>query len=377
MNAAISPFEPMSEEVFLSLGSMEGLADLPSVVKRKPRTDLYPGYAISIALALVAYAIHYLPFPPFLVGTRRPISASILAIVIAVLIRNLQFSPLSALAGSKHIVRNLIPVSIVLAGAGLNLTQVATVGWKALLIVVASMALAAGSAIWFGRLLGLLPRTAALIGAGTAICGTSAIVATAPLIEAEDEDLTLSLGTVSFLGLVLMFALPFAGGLLNMTQEAFGVWAGTTIHAVPQVVAAGFTYGTEAGTLATLVKLARVAMLAPFLLIVSLFYRQNTAVRPQASQLVPTFVWGFLAFALLNTLGLIPSLLFPASNATFKLGPWLVEAGNWLLTVAMAAIGLEVNLRLLLKVGSRALLTGFAAMVLLCAASFALIQALL
>src|SRR5205823_11120198 len=114
----------------------------------------------------------------------------------------------------------------------------AAVGSTALLITVVCIVLSIAAAVWFGRLFGVWFRTGLLIGAGTAICGTSAIVAVAPLIEAEDQDLMLSIGTVNILGLGLMFLLPALGALLRLSDEAFGIWAGTSIHAVPQVVAA-------------------------------------------------------------------------------------------------------------------------------------------
>src|SRR6202000_1723303 len=110
------------------------------------------------------------------------------------------------------------------------------------------------------------------------------------------EDLMLSIGTVNILGLVLMFLLPAIGGLLHLRDEAFGIWAGTTIHAVPQVVAAGFAYSAAAGALATLVKLVRVTLLAPFLFVVGYLYarRKGSQVSIQYARLVPPFVYGFL-----------------------------------------------------------------------------------
>jgi len=366
-----SPFEPLSEQAMLSLGSMEGLDYAPK--KKSVWRANTPGYAMAAGIAAAAFGVHAVP-------ALRPVSASIIAIVLAVLLRNLFTVPPNVLAGCKHVVRNVIPVAIVCAGAGISLTRVAGVGWRSLVITMVCMALALASAVLASRWLGLSRRTGILLGAGTAICGTSAIVAVAPLIEAEDEDVTLSVGTVSLLGLILMFALPLAGRLLGMGQDAFGVWAGTSIHAVPQVLAAGFTYGPEAGTLATLVKLARVTLLAPFMLLLTLVLRADR-VSTQYARLIPPFVWGFLTLAVLNTLGLLPVLGFPStgvlSSLSVRLGTWLVEAGNWLLTLAMAAIGLEVNLRLLVRVGGRALLAGFMAVVVLCLASLGLIRAIL
>lgn len=230
------------------------------------------------------------------------------------------------------------------------------------------------AAIWFGKLLGVWRRTALLIGAGTAICGTSAIVAVAPLIEAEDQDIMLSIGTVNILGLGLMFLMPAIGGLLHMNDEAFGVWAGTSIHAVPQVVAAAFAYSSQAGALATLVKLVRVTLLAPFLFVLGFLYarRRGPTIAIHYTRLVPAFVYGFLALALLNTLSLLPVLQFRFGSAS--LSDLLVNLGEVLLTLSMAAMGLEVNIRFLARVGGAAVLTGAAASVILCLVSLLLIR---
>src|SRR5262249_52984233 len=155
----------------------------------------------------------------------------------------------------KVVVRKTVPLTIVLTGAGLNLALLATVGAKALAITVVCIVIATAAAYYCGRVFGLWPKTALLIGPGTAICGNSAIVAVARLIDASDEDVTLSVGTINIMGLLLMFALPVAGGILKLPDDAFAVWSGSTIHAVPQVVAAAFAFSQKAGTLATLVKL--------------------------------------------------------------------------------------------------------------------------
>src|SRR6266700_3556718 len=218
----MSAYDSISTEALLSLDSMEGVYSLPVVEKKveqpkaAKRDSVWPGYYLTALTAAIAYCVHYLPFAPFRIagdsGVRRPISSAIVATL---------------------------------------------------------------AASYSGRLFGLWPKTALLIGAGTAICGNSAIVAVAPLIDAADEDVTLSVGTVNVMGLLLMFLLPLAGGVLKLSDEAFGVWAGSTIHAVPQVVAAAFAYSQKAGTLATLVKLVRVTLLAPFVIVLMLIYARR------------------------------------------------------------------------------------------------------
>src|SRR6266567_4178725 len=399
----MSAYDSISTEALLSLDSMEGVYSLPVVEKKveqpkaAKRDSVWPGYYLTAVTAAIAFAIHYLPVAPFRVaseaGVRRPISAAIIAILAGALIRNLFPVPASLVEGCKVIVRKAVPLTIVLTGAGLNMALLATVGAKALTITVGCIAVATAAAYYSGRLFGLWPKTALLVGAGTAICGNSAIVAVAPLIDAADEDVTLSVGTVNVMGLLLMFLLPLAGGALKMGDEAFGVWAGSTIHAVPQVVAAAFAYSQKAGTLATLVKLVRVTLLAPFMIVVMLIHarqrkasgQSQAAVTVHYSRFVPPFVWGFLAVALLNTASLLPALQFhvapwvtgQAHDITLTSSSLLSEVETIVLTLAMAAMGLEVSVRRLAKVGGPAILTGLAATVVVCAVSLALIKALL
>jgi uncharacterized integral membrane protein (TIGR00698 family) len=366
---------------------MEGLHELPRAAAPRPKPrgpslrETWQGYLLSVLVAALSYALHYLPFPPFRVmsasGARYPVSAAIIAIVGGVLVRNVLPLPHSSVESAKGLARRLIPIMIVLSGAGLNLWRVATVGYTALFITLVCIGVSMGATIWLARLFGVWHRTGLLIGAGTAICGTSAIVAVAPLIDAEDQDMMISIGTVNILGLLLMFVLPAVGGVLHLKDDAFGVWAGTSIHAVPQVVAAGFAYSAPAGALATLVKLVRVTLLAPFLFVVGFLYarRKGSAVSIQYARLVPPFVYGFLALSLLNTLGLLPVLQFRFGAP--PLADILTNLGELLLTLSMAAMGLEVNVRFLAHTGGRAVLTGAAASVVLCAVSLLLIRMLL
>ena len=333
---------------------------------------------LAIGVAALAEAIHYLPFAPFRVGVRRPISPAILAILLGAVAVNSFPLGVKILFGGKDAVRRAIPIAIVLTGASLSFANATAVGWRAFVIIVATMAATIGSALLVGRMLKLSRGTSLLIGAGTAICGNSAIIAVAPLIDAEDRDVMLSVGSINVLGLVLMFVSPFAGGLLGMNDQGYGVWAGSTIHAVPQAVAAGFAFSAKAGGLATLVKLVRVALLAPLLLILAFAHARSKpgAFAVHYSRLVPPFLWGFLALFALNSLGLLPVLQFQ-NGTSIASARALAEAGNLLLTLSMAALGLEVNVRVLAKAGGAAMAAGTLTCIASCAASYLLIRALL
>lgn len=373
---------------------MEGAYVLPLVERKAPKPvappapkiNPWPGWAASAIVALVAYAIHYLPFPPFRVegatGVRRPVSAAILAIFAGAIATAVLPIRKTVIDGVKQVVRKTIPLTIVLTGASLSFANATAVGARACAVIVVTMSVALGSAWIFGKMLGLWPRTSVLIGAGTAICGNSAIVAVAPLIDAEDRDLMLSMGAINVLGLGLMFASPFVGGAIGFNDSGYGVWAGSTIHAVPQAVAAGFAFSEKAGGVATLVKLVRVAMLAPLLVILAFAYRRSRQGKEKAGvtvhygRLVPPFLWGFFALFLLNSLRWLPALQFQ-NGYHVNLADVLTELGNISLALSMAAMGLEIDLRMFVKVGGAAIAVGAAASAASCIASWAMIRALL
>lgn len=374
-------------EALQSLDSMEGVYSQPVAEIEPPppsppaKPAVLPGYLLALAVTALAYLIHYLPFPPFRVagasGVRYPVSAAIIAIIAGMLVRSLIRLPASVVDSARGLPRKVIPPSIVLTGAGLNLSAIASVGLPALTITVVCIGVATGASMWLGALTKLWRKTAILIGAGTAICGTSAIVAVAPLIEAEDHDMLLSIGTVNILGLVFMFAMPVVGSFLKLSDQAFGIWAGTSIHAVPQVVAAAFSYSQTAGALATLVKLVRVALLAPFMFVLGIWYSRHASAGRATihyRRLVPAFVWGFLSLAFLNTTHLLPILQF--SFGKYATSDLLTNAGELLLAVSMAAMGLEVNIVQFSKVGGRSILVGSLAGLVLCATSLVLIHLL-
>ena len=178
-----------------------------------------------------------------------------------------------------------------------------------------------------------------------------------------------------------MFTLPALGAAMHLSQQAFGIWAGVTVHAVPQAITTGFAYSAQSGALATLVKLVRVTLLAPFLIVLALVSSRSSRAPLSWSTLLPRFIWGFLALALCNTLHLFPELSF---HLPFSTGNWsgplttiLTQLAEALLTLSMAAMGLEVNLRFLLRTGLAALGVGVAASVAQILVSFGLIRWLL
>ena len=197
-----------------------------------------------------------------------------------------------------------------------------------------------------------------LIGVGTGVCGSSAIVALAPLIKANNEEITYSVGVINLLGVVAMLLFPVVGSLAMLDAEVYGIWCGLGIHATPQVIAAGFAHagdGQTAGEMATIVKLVRISLLGPVVFVLGAWfaYTQRQAIyidEPvRYSRLVPGFVVLFLAMALLRTLGFLPEVtlhlseqfVFGAGDRHIDLAGLLSQSGKWIITCAMAGVGLS------------------------------------
>jgi uncharacterized integral membrane protein (TIGR00698 family) len=357
--------------------------------------SVIPGLALVTAIAVVALRIHELPFAPFSIGepARHPIDAMLIAIVIGMVLRNAFGLPAWLAHGVKYSVVSLLPLAIVLLGAKLNFYDVMRTSAKALIISVICVAVALGLTVWLCKKLGVGQKLGILIGIGTAICGGTAIAVAAPVIEADENETAFAVATITLFGMLSVFLLPLLGTALDLSQLEFGVWAGTSVHATPQVIATGFAYGPEAGDVATIVKLVRVLLLAPVVIGLGAWYAREKRRRQIAhvtklgnwTTLFPPFIFGFVLLALANTLHLLPdftlhlreSFLWEAQDRQVVLAQGVTWLSTFLITVSMAGVGKGVHLRGLASVGLKALYVGFAATLILAGFSFALLSAML
>ena len=353
----------------------------PAPVTKKIEQPVW-GVLAAIGVTVLAFLLSALPFRPFTVaGGRHPIEPVMLAIVLGMLLSNAWTLPRILQPGIKFSVKKLLPLGIVLLGARLNFLDLVKVGFEGLILSLLETLVALVLLLLLTRLLNLPPKLGTLLGVGTAICGGTAIVATAPVIEAEEKDVVFGVATVTLLGLIAMFALPLIGQLLHLSSKAFGVWAGLAIHQTPQVVAAGFAYSPEAGQTATIVKLARVCLLAPVVFIIGLVYaRQKLRSTGEVQRkqmnyfhLFPMFVLGFLAMALLKTLGLLPDLTahipeegaVKAGDYNFSLAGFAEQISKICITISMAGVGLETKFASMRQTGLKPFGASFVAVVVL------------
>ncbi|MAE67623.1 MAG: hypothetical protein CMJ18_25495 [Phycisphaeraceae bacterium] len=345
--------------------------------KMLPASSPWPGIAVCVILTVVAYSLHALPFPPLTTSDgRHPISAVLLAVLLGMLLRHLVPGAARLKTGLTVVVKRWLPVGIVLLGAGLDFKHLLTVTGTVLVGAALMIALTLLLALWLARRFDLPEKMGLMIGMGTAICGSSAVVASAAVLEADDEEVTYSIGIINLLGVLAMLAFPLVGNLLSVPAEAYGAWCGLSIHATPQVIAAGFAHaqdGQLAGETATLVKLVRVAMLGPCVFLLGAWQarrqrRDATYVgRPVGyARLVPWFVILFVGLALARTLGLLPevtlhlpeSSLLGSGEPRLDLAALLSQAGKWIMTCALAAVGLSTQLGSVLQRGSRPVIHG-------------------
>src|SRR5688500_14725873 len=263
---------------------------------------MLPGLLLAIAVAVAARLLS---------GALPSVVSEILvAVLLGIVVANALPLPAAVTPGVRFAVQRVLRLGIVLLGARLSLDAVLAIGVSTLGLVLAAMALAFGVALLAGRAFGVPPRLRLLIGVGTAVCGNSAIVATAPVIKAEEREVSFAVATITLFGTLAVFAFPFVGHWLDLPDAVYGVWAGIAVNDTSQVVAAGSAYSEEARDVATVVRLVRNALMAPLIVGIAWWWqRQETVsdatVRRGIAGAVPMFVLGFLAFAALRTFGFI------------------------------------------------------------------------
>ena len=262
--------------------------------------------------------------------------------------------------GVKYTSKKLLQYSIILLGFGMNLFHVLKVGGQSLYVIVFTLSASFLTAYFIGKALKLEGKMTVLIGVGTSICGGSAIAATAPVINARDEDVAHAISTIFLFNIIAVFIFPALGAIFGMSDKGFGMWAGTAINDTSSVVAAGTACSNAAGNntalgFATIVKLTRTLMIVPITLLLAI-YSARSAQKKQAQgesgqfsfvKVFPWFVVGFVAAAVINTIFEIPAI-----------SSILVTVGKYMIVMAMAAIGLNTNLKKLIANGFRPIFLG-------------------
>lgn len=350
---------------------------------RPPRfVEILPGLALAVMVALSARLAHrLLPHEAASV-----LGEVIFAVVIGLALGNLLPVPAQLQPGIRFSFHSVLRAAIILLGASFSFHQVLAIGGKAVLMIAALMAVALTTAHLLGRAAGIPGRLATLIGVGTAVCGNSAIVATAPVIQARDEDVSFAVATNTLFGTLAVLTYPLLGRALGFDDATFGTWAGTAVNDTSQVVAAGFAFSEPAGRVATAVKLTRNALMGFVIVGVGMAYARGAVAEAAVAgiaggsstfwkrlqQSVPLFVVGFLLMALLNTLGVFRQLSPYVGGG--DLAKMLQDTARVLILVALAGVGLSTRIEAMRRTGAKPFWIGFAAAIVTSATSLLLIR---
>ena len=297
----------------------------------------WPGLALALAVAAGAIAVH---------GVLPGLSPLVIAIIVGVAVTNLTTLPRVLAPGLDVAAKLLLRAGIVLLGLQVVLGDLLALGAPMLAVVVAVVGGGIAGTVALGRVLGVDRGLTVLVACGFSICGAAAVAAAAGVTDPEEEHeerTVTAIALVVLCGTAMIAAVPAAVAALGLDQRTAGLWAGASIHEIAQVVAAGGAIGGAALTLAVIVKLARVLMLAPVMAMLSLQQRRAGAADGKRPPLVPLFVLGFLAMVLLRSLVPLPAGLLEVGSV----------AQTTLLAAAMFALGTGVRLRRLLRVGPR------------------------
>lgn len=257
--------------------------------------------------------------------------------------------------------KRLLRLGVVFLGARLSLGQVVDLGLPALTLVIGTVVATFFGTQYIGRRLGLSSGLSLLVATGYSICGASAIAAMESSSDADEEEVALSIGLVTVAGTLAMFALPVLARTLGLSDDQFGAWVGASVHDVAQVVAAASTGGAAVLSVAVVVKLTRVVLLAPIVAATNVVRSRNThhAGADGAPPLMPLFVGGFLGMMLLRTAGLIPDSAVEASSTI----------SNLLLATALVGLGAGVRIDRLRRLGRAPFVLGALAWLLVAGVS--------
>ena len=297
------------------------------------------GLLASIAVAIIASIVtHYISF-----------STATVAIIFGMIVGNIFYTTFhTSEAGFKDGVKwaekDLLMFAIALMGINLNFTMLANLGVKTILIIVAGMVFTIFMGLLLGKLFKLNPKLSLMIGIGNGVCGSSAIAATSGVAKVHSNDIGISIALVNLMGTIGIFLAPFLAHLLGFTDIQAGIFTGNTLQAVGQAVAAGFSISPEAGHYATVVKMGRVLLLVPLVLILIYIAKRESQtsgeeVEGKTKVGVPSFIIWFVGFSVVASMGWLPK----------ELETYISTVSHYITLIAMSAIGLMIHFGTIVK----------------------------
>ena len=314
-------------------------------------TRLAPGLALAGAGVAVSLGAHRaLPGLPPLV----------LCVALGIALANLARVPAVAKPGLTTAAGPLLKLGVVLLGLDLVFPDILALGFRALLVVVAVVAITFFGTQWAGRRLGISDNLSLLVATGFSICGVSAIAAANGVVDADEDEVAFSVALVTLCGTLAIVTLPPLQGLLGLDDEQFGAWVGASVHDVAQVVATSSTAGSVALATAIVVKLTRVMLLAPLIAGIALRHNRANTTGSARPPIVPPFIVAFVAMVVVASLGIVPDRALARID----------DLRTVLLGMALFALGTRVNVGRLKQIGARPLALGLASWLLIAVAAY-------
>jgi uncharacterized integral membrane protein (TIGR00698 family) len=308
--------------------------------------SLVPGVAVASTVAALA---------TMLAAWAPVVGAPLVAIALGIGVSLVMRRRTNWQPGITFTSKKVLQASVVVLGCGLSLSQVLSAGGRSLPVLLGTLVAALSMGSLAGRLLGLRTNLKLLIGVGTAICGASAIAATDAVIEADEAEVSYAIATIFTFNVVAVLLYPALGHAFGFSQYTFGLWSGTAINDLSSVVAASTVYGHAAASYGVIVKLTRTLAIIPICLGLAAW---RSARRPdnapassgrfELSRIFPLFIAGFVTAVIANTVGLVPGFLHHG----------LSDLSTWMITAALAAIGLSTDVGRIRRAGIRPLALG-------------------
>ena len=317
---------------------------------------LFPGVLISVVIATLAVWLESL-MPIHLIGS------SVIAMFIGIILNYFLKDTKMFSLGIKFTSKKILKFAIILLGLSLNITTILNVGKMSLMVMIFTLLTCFGGGYFIGKALGLNWKLSNLISAGTGICGGSAIAAIAPTIDADDNDVAYAMSATFLFDMAMIILFPVMGHALGMTDQAFGIWAGTAVNDTSSVVATGYAFSEGAGDFATMVKLTRTLAIIPTVItfaFVQLRLKRKEAMANSNSgsdlkanfsikKIFPWFILGFLGMSIVACVFPIPELVTSTTKTISK----------FLMVSALAAIGLNTSFNDMKKAGIKPMIHGF------------------
>ena len=317
---------------------------------------VFPGIILSVGVALLACWLESL-LPIHLIGS------AVIAMFIGMVLNHFLRNTKVFASGLKFTSKKILKFAIILLGLSLNITTILNVGKMSLTVMIFTLLTCFGGGYFIGKALGLNWKLSNLISAGTGICGGSAIAAIAPTIDADDNDVAYAMSATFLFDMAMIVLFPIMGQAMGMTDQAFGIWAGTAVNDTSSVVATGYAFSEGAGDFATMVKLTRTLAIIPTVIIfafVQLRLKRKEALANSKSgselkanfsiaKIFPWFILGFLAMSIVASVFPIPAAVVSGTKS----------ASKFLMVCALAAIGLNTSFSSMKKAGIRPMIHGF------------------